>query len=67
MEVMRWVMPDHHGWISNWNLEWRDIKCSHVIFTATFILIVDDVFPDIIVRIRVLDLGFSPSVVNDEY
>ena len=47
MEVM-WMMSNHDIGICHRDLEWRDIKCGHIILTAPFILIVDNVFPNIL-------------------
>lgn len=65
MEMMR-MMADNHGWISYWNLERRDVEGRHVVLAAAFVLVIYYVFPDIIVRIGILDLRFASSVVHDK-
>ncbi|CAH2015093.1 unnamed protein product [Acanthoscelides obtectus] len=45
-------------------LQRRNIKSCHVIFATSFVIIVDDVLSDVIIRSRVLDVSLSPAVVH---
>ena len=49
------------------DLKRRDVKGRHVVLAATLVLVVDDVLANVVVRIRILDLGFAPSIVNDKH
>ena len=66
MEVM-WMMSNHDIGICHRDLEWRDIKCGHIILTAPLILIVDNVFPNVVIGIWIFDLSFPPTIVYDKY
>lgn len=52
---------------TDWNLQWCDIECGHIIFAATFIVIVDDILSDIIVGARIFDVRFTPSTIHNKY
>jgi hypothetical protein len=49
------------------DLERRDVKGGHVVLSTTLVLVVDDVLPDVIVGIWVLDLSFSSSVIHNKH
>ena len=54
------------GGVSDGDLQRRDVEGCHVVLAASFILIIDYVFPHIIIGAGVLDLSFPPSVVYNE-
>ena len=66
MEMVR-MMSNHDGRICYRNLQRSNVKSSHVIFSAALVLVIDDVFSDVIVRIGVLDLGLPATIVDDKY
>ena len=49
------------------DLERRDVERRHVVLTAALVLVVDDVLADVVVGVRVLDLGLATPVVHDEH
>ena len=61
------MVTNHHVRIGHGNLEWGDVKGCHVIFAASFILVIDDIFPNIVVGVRVFDLSFSTTIVHNEH
>lgn len=67
MEVVAWVMTDHDIWIRHRNLQRGDVKGRHIVLSAPFILIVDDIFPDIVVGIGIFDLSFTSAIVYDKH
>lgn len=52
---------------TDWDLKRRDVECSHVILTTSFIVIVDDVFSHIIVWTWIFNVGFSPPTVHNKH
>ena len=49
------------------DLERRDVEGRHVVLAAALVLVVDDVFPHVVVRVRVLDLRLATPVVDHEH
>ena len=48
------------------DLKRGDVEGRHVVLAAALVLVVDDVLADVVVRVGILDLSFTPSVVDDE-
>ena len=55
------------GGVSDGDLQRGDVEGCHVVLAAALVLVVDDVFPHVIVRVRVLDLRLAPPVVHHEH
>lgn len=49
------------------DLQGRDIEGSHIVLSATLVVIVDNILPHVVVRARILYVRLSSSVVDDEY
>ena len=65
--VVRLVRRWHGGWISDWDLERRDVERRHIVLASTFILVINYVLPNVVVRIGIFNLSFPSPVVNDEH
>ena len=55
------------GGVRDGDLQRRDVEGRHVVLAAALVLVVDDVFPHVVVRVRVLDLRLAPPVVHHEH
>lgn len=53
-------------WSSYRYLKWSDIKRRHIVFTAAFVVVVDNILANIVVRARVFDVGFATPIVYHE-
>lgn len=64
----RWQLAAHLRYrTTDRDLQGRDIERGHVVLSATLVVVVDDVFPHVVIRAGVLYVRLSSSVVNDEY
>ena len=54
----------HHG--ADGDLQGRDVEGSHIILAAALIVVVDDVLPDVVVRVLLGVLALLLTVVHDE-
>lgn len=54
-------------WTTDGDLQWRDVEGGHVVLTAAFVVVIDDILSDIVIRAGVLDVGLPPSVVDDKH
>ena len=61
------VVPDHHVRVGHGYLERRDVEGRHVILAAPFVLVIDDILPNVVVGVRVFDLSFPTTVVYNEH
>nr|CAD7413891.1 unnamed protein product [Timema cristinae] len=49
------------------DLQWCDVESSHVILTTSFVVVVDDVLPNVVIWTGVLDVGLTPPVVHHKH
>lgn len=64
----RWQLSTHFRYrTANRNLKGGDVERGHVIFSATLVVVVDDILSYVVVGPRILDVRFSSPVVHDEY
>lgn len=54
-------------WAANRYLQRGDIECSHIVFTATFIIIVDNILSYIIIRTRIFDMRLTSPIVYNKH
>lgn len=54
-------------WSTDGYLKRGDVEGRHVVFTTSFVVIVDDVLADIVIGSRVLDVRLPSSVVYHEH
>lgn len=52
---------------SDRDLQRRNVVRGHIVLAAPFIVVVDDVLPDVIIRARIFDVRLSPSVVHHKH
>ena len=67
MNFLSWEAVVGQRWVRYWYLQGRDVKRCHVVLAAAFVLVIDDVFPDVVLRARVLDLSLPPPVVHHKH
>ena len=53
--------------VSNWYLEWSDIKSCHIVLAASLVLVIDDVFSHVVLRAGIFDLSLTSPVVDNKH
>ena len=55
------------GGVRYGDLQRSDVKSCHIVLSASLVLVVDDVFPDVVLGSGVFDLSLPPPVVHNEH
>ena len=64
----RWQLPTHFRYrTANRNLKGGDVERGHVVFSATLVIIIDDILSYVVIGSGILDVRFSSPVIYHEY